>query len=101
MGGSGSLPLWLGDHSMSYVARLPTVDQANYVDPVTRAYAKTPGWGKGQIEDANETPDKVVMEKWNIASLGNIAYMALHAPEPETRALSETILARVRSLYAK
>lgn len=54
-------------------------EQAEYVDQICQHNATDPDFAEDQLET------KFTPEKWNITSLGNVAYMSLHAPTPKLR----------------
>jgi hypothetical protein len=57
---------------------LPLEEQAQYADAICRNFASDIVFHQQQLNGFGENN----FHMWNTTSIGNIAYMSLHAPEP-------------------
>jgi len=78
----------------SEIAFLPIEEQAQYADEICRLGAEDLEWLEEQFS-MMEPCDHTLFDCMNTTSIGNIAYLALHAPSPynqkATRILNDAI----------
>ena len=73
---------------------LPREEQAKLADFVTVANCSRPGWcrGAGLFGSGN-------FELWNVTSIGNLAYIALHATDEKERDQAEQHLKAAEAYF--
>lgn len=75
------IPLLPGECFTMDDYELPLEEQATHADHVTATFCKNVDWCKEQLAPS----DDYGFEDWNVTSLGNLAFLALHGPDTSVR----------------
>ena len=75
------------------VARLPIEGQMAYADHICAAHATDSEFADDQMRDLVDDPQwERQFHLWNVTSIGNMAYMSVHAPTERHRQFYRTVL---------
>ena len=65
--------------------------QARYADNICRETINNPRFVKEQMDSITDTNDQDLFKRFNTTSVGNLAFVALHAPKPYSSKAEEIL----------